>query len=292
MKKKLVIFTGAGISKESGIPTFRDEAEGLWNNVPVELVCTPQGLAERPDIVHEFYNEMRDEMLTKQPNSAHYDCVKLEKYFDVTVITQNVDNLHEKAGSSKVIKIHGDLTKVRATGNSKKVWTHLGHTDPDMKIEGFHIRPHIVFFYEQLLDWDEAVRAVREADLMIIVGTSLQVYPAADLPNHLSYDNPIYYIDPNPGRVPELCVGDVVEIRKPATEGMKDVIHKILKFVKDEKYGHLMTLEEFNKAKKTWLSVIDDGSGYYSDGTVVFDDMEVTESDPDDRCTHVMWYGK
>lgn len=291
MKKKLVIFTGAGISKESGIPTFRDGADGLWNNVPVELVCTPRGLAERPDIVHEFYNELRDEMLTKEPNSAHYDCVELEKYFDVTVVTQNVDNLHEKAGSNRVIKIHGDLTKVRSTGNSKKVWTYLGHTDPDMKIEGHRVRPHIVFFYEDLLDWNEARKACREADMMIVVGTSLQVYPAASLLNDVQFGNTIYYIDPNPGQVPELCVSDVVEIKKTATEGMKEVMHKILTYVEDEKdWGTLMTLEEYEEAKKTWIST--DDSVYYSDGIVVFNDMEVDSSTPDDRCTHVMWYGK
>lgn len=291
MKKKLVIFTGAGISKESGIPTFRDEG-GLWKTVPMELVCTPEGLRKNPEAVHEFYNELRDEMLTKEPNSAHYDCVELEKYFDVTVVTQNVDNLHEKAGSSNVIKIHGDLTKVRSTGNSNLVWTHLGHTDPEMKIEGHRIRPHIVFFYEDLLDFPKAKKACREADLMIVVGTSLQVFPAASLLEEVQYGNKIYYVDPNPGTVPELCVSDVEIIKDTATKGMKKVMHKILSYVKDERGGQLMTLEEFNEAKRMWLSVTDDGSGYYSDGVVVFDDMEVASSVPDERCTHVIWFGK
>lgn len=291
MKKNLVIFTGAGISKESGIPTFRD-SDGLWNNVPVSLVCTPQGLAENPELVHEFYNELKAEMLTKEPNSAHLDCAWLEKYFNVTIVTQNVDNLHEKAGSTNIIKLHGDLTKVRSTGNPTKIWTYLEPTTPDTKIEGDRVRPHIVFFYEDVLDFGKAKKAMRHADLCIVVGTSLQVYPAASLIEFVPYGNPIYYVDPKPGEVPELCVADVVKIEKPATEGMKEVLHKILNFVEDEKYGELMTLEEFNTARKTWLSVTDDGDGYYSDGTVIFYDMEVSECIPDERCTHVMWYNK
>lgn len=235
MKKKLVIFTGAGISKESGIPTFRDDPDGLWNNVSVTLVCTPQGLSENPYVVHEFYNELREEMLKKEPNSAHKICVDLEKYFDVTVVTQNVDDLHERAGSGKVIKIHGDLTKVRSMTDPKIIFDAPLKTTPEMEIQGHKIRPHIVFFYETPVSWDKASEAVREADIMIVVGTSLQVYPAASLLNDLAYGNPIYYIDPNPGRVPELCVCDVVEIREPATVGMRKVMNLLVQEENEEK---------------------------------------------------------
>ena len=291
MRKKIVIFTGAGISKESGIPTFRDEEDGLWNNVPVNLVCTPVGLTQNPELVHEFYNELREEMLKKEPNSAHLDCVELEKYYDVTVVTQNVDNLHEKAGSSKVIKIHGDLTKVRAMDNPNLIWECTEPTTPDTEIEGHKIRPHIVFFYEKLVDFDRARKVVKEADIMIVVGTSLQVFPAASLLEDVQYGNPIFYVDQNPGTVPDLCVGDVTEIKKPATQGMKDVLGKLIHYVEKEDGGILYPMDQFKTACETYLSVTEDGTGYYSDGVVVFDDKEV-DSCLDETYSHVMWYAK
>lgn len=216
-KLRLVISTGAGISAESGIRTFRD-ADGLWENYPVMDVASADGFRRNPALIHRFYNERRAQLGQAQPNAAHTGLRELEKYFDVYVITQNVDDLHERAGSSKVLHLHGELTKVRALDDESKVY-RLGYdetTTPDTVIDGHHVRPHIVFFQEAVPMFETATEIAAEADIFVIIGTSLVVYPAAALLNYVRRGVPVYYIDPNPGTVPP----GVTLIRQKATEGV------------------------------------------------------------------------
>lgn len=218
MKKPvLVVSTGAGISAESGIKTFRD-ADGLWENYPVMQVASADGFRRDPELVHKFYNQRRRDLLKAVPNGAHKALVELEKDYDVYVITQNVDDLHERAGSSKVLHLHGELTKVRALDDESKVY-RLGYdetTTPDTVIDGHHVRPHIVFFQEAVPMFETATEIAAEADIFVIIGTSLVVYPAAALLNYVRRGVPVYYIDPNPGTVPP----GVTLIRQKATEGV------------------------------------------------------------------------
>ncbi len=222
MKKKLVISSGAGISAESGISTFRD-SDGLWENYPVMEVCSADGFACNPALVHEFYNMRRRDLLTKQPNDAHRILVDLEKHFDVKVITQNVDDLHERAGSSDVLHLHGELMKIRSISNPSYL-EEVDPRDPDTNPQtrgrnGDLMRPHIVFFQEPVPMMEEAVRIVSEADIFVVIGTSLVVYPAAGLINYVRPGVPIYYIDPNPA--PQACgVPGITVIKAGASEGM------------------------------------------------------------------------
>jgi len=204
MKKKLVISTGAGISAESGISTFRD-AGGLWENYPVMDVCSADGFARNPALVHRFYSERREQLIKVKPNAAHFGLVDLEKDYDVYVITQNVDDLHERAGSSNVLHLHGELMKVRAVDDESKVYRLSPEnciTTPETVIDGHHVRPHIVFFQEAVPNFDPATRIVSEADIFVIIGTSLVVYPAAALLHYAKPGIPVYYIDPKPASVP------------------------------------------------------------------------------------------
>lgn len=196
--KKIVVLTGAGMSAESGIKTFRDE-DGLWEGHDVMQVASPEGFRRNPELVFEFYNQRRRQLLSVKPNKAHYNLVDLEKYFDVEIITQNIDNLHEKAGSTKVTHLHGELLKVRSTYNENIVlnWMkdlHLGDLGPDNK----QLRPHIVWFGEMVPMLDKAIEITSKADILIIIGTSMQVYPAASLVNFIKPKTPIYFIDPKP----------------------------------------------------------------------------------------------
>ena len=196
--KKIVVLTGAGMSAESGIKTFRDE-DGLWEGHDVMQVASPEGFRRNPELVFEFYNQRRRQLLSIKPNKAHYNLVDLEKYFDVEIITQNIDNLHEKAGSTKVTHLHGELLKVRSTYNENIVlnWKkdlHLGDLGPDNK----QLRPHIVWFGEMVPILDKAIEITSKADILIIIGTSMQVYPAASLVNFIKPNTPIYFIDPKP----------------------------------------------------------------------------------------------
>ncbi|WP_430927538.1 SIR2 family NAD-dependent protein deacylase [Polaribacter marinivivus] len=196
--KKIVVLTGAGMSAESGIKTFRDE-DGLWKGHDVMQVASPEGFRRNPELVFEFYNQRRRQLLSVKPNKAHYNLVDLEKYFDVEIITQNIDNLHEKAGSTKVTHLHGELLKVRSTYNENIVlnWMkdlHLGDLGPDNK----QLRPHIVWFGEMVPMLDKAIEITSKADILIIIGTSMQVYPAASLVNFIKPNTPIYFIDPKP----------------------------------------------------------------------------------------------
>ena len=190
--KKLIILTGAGISAESGIKTFRD-ADGLWEGHNVMEVASPEGYLENPELVLDFYNQRRKQLLEVSPNKAHYNLAKLENYFDVEIITQNVDDLHERAGSTKVIHLHGELLKVRSAVNESNVldWRKelvLG----DLCSEKSQLRPHIVWFGEMVPLLEKAIKITQTADILVVIGTSMQVYPAASLIDYIKPNTPIY----------------------------------------------------------------------------------------------------
>lgn len=208
--KKIVVFTGAGVSADSGLATFRD-ADGLWADYRIEDVCTPEALARNRALVVEFYNKRRREMLAAEPNAAHIAIADLERSFDVEVVTQNVDDLHERAGSSRVTHLHGELTKLRSERNPALIVPIEGWEQPlDARAaDGELLRPHIVFFGEAVPEFDRATRIAATADIMIVVGTSLAVYPAASLVRYARAGVPIYMVDPgNP---------DTAAIRNPLT---------------------------------------------------------------------------
>lgn len=226
--KKLVVSTGAGISKESGVSTFRD-ADGLWENYPVMDVASASGFRRNPALVHKFYNERRKQLLTVEPNAAHRGLVELEKYFDTYVITQNVDDLHERAGSKNILHLHGELMKIRSMRDERRVYTL---TPPDIETSidtrdkyGDHVRPHIVFFEEAVPNIGPAIKLAEQADIFVVIGTSLVVYPAASLMNYVRRGVPVYYIDPNPSPVPSY----VTVIAEPATKGVAHLIDILTK---------------------------------------------------------------
>lgn len=224
-KKKIVFLTGAGMSAESGIKTFRD-TNGLWENYPVMDVASADGFARNPALVHQFYNMRRADLLKAQPNDGHRLVAELEKDYDVYVITQNVDNLHERAGSSNVLHLHGELMKVRALDDESKVYElkpEAIETTPETIIDGHHVRPHIVFFQEAVPMIEPAIDIVKQADIVVVIGTSLVVYPAAGLLNFAPPSARLFYIDPNPAVVPNR----VNVIKKGASEGMKELIKQL-----------------------------------------------------------------
>ena len=230
MMKNLVISTGAGISAESGMSTYRD-AGGLWDKYPVMQVASAEGFAADPALIHRFYNGLRKKLVEQvEPNAAHYGLVELEKYFNVNVITQNVDDLHERAGSSHVLHLHGELMKVRSMTHEERVYTLSPdniETSVDTRDEyGDPVRPHIVFFQEAVPNFDPAVKIAQEADIFVVIGTSLNVYPAAGLLFYAPKNAPIYYIDPRPAAIPE-GVGNVTVIAEPATVGVRELIKKL-----------------------------------------------------------------
>jgi len=197
-KQKVVVLTGAGMSAESGLKTFRD-ANGLWEGHDVMEVASPQGFAKNPGLVLEFYNQRRRQLLEVEPHLGHKALATLENHFNVSIVTQNVDNLHEQAGSSHVVHLHGELFKVRSTANEDHVleWKKdlvLG----DLDEHGNQMRPHIVWFGEMVPMLETAIEITRKADILIIIGTSMQVYPAAGLINYVPLGIPIYFIDPQP----------------------------------------------------------------------------------------------
>lgn len=227
MKKKLVISTGAGMSAESGISTFRD-AGGLWENYPVMQVASADGFRANPALVHDFYNKRRHDLIKAQPNAGHLGLVGLEKDYDVYVITQNVDDLHERAGSKNVLHLHGELMKVRAIDDESKVYRlspDALDTTPDTVIDGHHVRPHIVFFQEAVPMFEPATELAASADVFVIIGTSLVVYPAAALLHYVRAGVPVFYIDPNPAAVP----AGVHVIRAGASEGVKILAAELAK---------------------------------------------------------------
>lgn len=227
-KKKLVVSTGAGVSAESGISTFRD-AGGLWENYPVMQVASAEGFRRDPELVHEFYNARRRDLLKAAPNAAHKALAELEKDYDVYIITQNVDDLHERAGSAHVLHLHGELMKMRSVTNPDYIEPlsieHLETTPATRGRNGDRMRPHIVFFNEPVPNIDKAIRLAQEADIFVVIGTSLVVYPAAGLINCVRPGTPIYYIDPNPADVSG--IPDVTVIKEPATKGMEILARKL-----------------------------------------------------------------
>ena len=198
MKKKCVVLTGAGISADSGLLTFRD-AGGLWEGHKVTDVCTPEALERNPKLVIDFYNQRRLQADAAEPNAAHKALAELEKYYDVHIITQNVDGLHEKAGSSKVLHLHGELNKLRSVADENEIIGFTGEQTDDVRdSKGGPMRPHIVFFGEEVPLFPRAAEEMRDADVVIIVGTSMQVYPAASLIHYVPPDADCYLVDPNP----------------------------------------------------------------------------------------------
>lgn len=231
--KNLVVLSGAGMSAESGISTFRD-AGGLWDQYPVEQVATPEGYARDPELVIDFYNARRKQLLEVRPNRGHELLAELEKDFNVTVVTQNVDNLHERAGSRHVIHLHGELTKVCSSRdpNNPHYIKELKPEEFEVKIgdlagDGSQLRPFIVWFGEAVPKIETAISHVEKADIFVIIGTSMNVYPAAGLLNYVPRGVPVYLIDPKEVRVNGNR--DIRVIQKGASEGMAELKSILLK---------------------------------------------------------------
>ena len=225
-KKKLVVLSGAGISAESGIPTFRD-ADGLWEGHDIMDVATPEGWAKNPTLVLEFYNQRRKGLLTCQPNEGHKILAELENDFDVQIITQNVDNLHEKAGSSNVLHLHGELFKVRSTVDESKVYDLDGwELNWGDKCElGSQLRPHIVWFGESVPLITVAFDIAKTADFFVIIGTSMAVYPAASIVDYVAHQVPKFIIDPD--IPPVYGIENLHKIEMGASEGVKELIERL-----------------------------------------------------------------
>lgn len=226
--KKLVILSGAGISAESGISTFRD-AGGLWDKYPVMQVASIEGYEANPELVINFYNERRKQLLDVKPNQGHILCAELEKYFDVTVVTQNVDNLHERAGSHHIIHLHGELTKVCSSynPNDPRYIRELKPEEFEVKMgdkagDGSQLRPFIVWFGEAVPEIETAVRYVEKADIFVIIGTSMNVYPAASLLYYVPSNADVYLIDPKDVNINTRR--PITHIKKGASEGMKELL--------------------------------------------------------------------
>jgi NAD-dependent deacetylase len=217
----LVVLTGAGMSAESGLKTFRD-ANGLWEGHDVMEVASPEGFAADPGLVLDFYNQRRRQLLGVEPNAAHYALANLENEYKVTIITQNVDDLHERSGSSKVIHLHGELLKARSIYDASDVreWTRDLNTG-DLCDKGYQLRPDIVWFGEAVPMIDKAMRICETADILVIIGTSMQVYPAAGLMHYVSANTNIYYIDPKPAMESN---DQITVIPKTACMGITEVI--------------------------------------------------------------------
>lgn len=228
--KKLVVLTGAGMSAESGISTFRDSG-GLWEQHSIEEVATPQAWHNNPALVHRFYNERRKQLQTVTPNKGHEGLVELEKYFELKIITQNVDNLHERAGSKWVLHLHGELMKMRSTSPEEEVFEvkpdKIEYQVGDLCPKSYPLRPHIVWFGEEVPTIDYAAKIVQSADILVIIGTSLQVYPAAGLLNYARYNTPIFLIDPNEIHVD---TNRITIIKKGASEGVTELIERLKEF--------------------------------------------------------------
>ena len=227
--KRIVVLTGAGISAESGIKTFRD-ADGLWEGHDIMEVASPIGWENNPKLVLDFYNKRRAQLLEVKPNEAHQILAELQSDFDIRIITQNVDDLHERAGSKNVMHLHGELLKVRSIKDSEEIhhWTidlNLGDLDKN----GVQLRPHIVWFGEDVPMIEHAIDVIETADLLLIIGTSLQVYPAAGLMNYINQNVPVYYIDPKPATIYDLP-NELKVLPLSAVEGMKIVKEELLNF--------------------------------------------------------------
>ena len=226
--KKLVVLSGAGISAESGIKTFRD-SNGLWENHRIEDVASPEGFARNPQLVLDFYNARRQQLKEAEPNTAHKLLAELEEFFEVHIITQNVDDLHERGGSSKIIHLHGELRKARSVDNENEIldWENdikLG----DCHSDGSQLRPHIVWFGEMVPEMDNAIDIASQADLFLVIGTSMQVYPAASVVRYVPSHCEVFVIDPNIEN-PNSFTKDENYIKSSATEGMKQLKEILIK---------------------------------------------------------------
>ena len=223
--KKCVVLTGAGISAESGLQTFRDSG-GLWEGYRVEDVCTPEAFARSPQTVIDFYNARRRAAAAAEPNAAHFALADLERAYDVQIITQNVDDLHERAGSGKVLHLHGELNKLRSTVDENEILPWQGdQTLSDRDSRDRPLRPHIVWFGEAVPLIEEAVRLVEAADTVIVVGTSLKVYPAASLLHYARFGVPVYLIDPKPNA----DVSGVEILAQTAVRGVPALVAELLR---------------------------------------------------------------
>jgi NAD-dependent protein deacetylase/lipoamidase len=226
--KKIAVLTGAGISAESGVRTFRDN-NGLWHNHRVEDVATPNAWQNNQELVMEFYNQRRKQLFEVEPNEGHLGLVKLEQKYNVVIITQNVDDLHERAGSSNVMHLHGELRKVRSTIDPELIYT-LDNWELKIgdKCElGSQLRPHIVWFGESVPMIEPAASVIADADILLVIGTSMAVYPAASLINYVGENIPKYYIDPKAFQVPG--VSNLITINEPAGTGVPTLVNKLLK---------------------------------------------------------------
>ena len=227
--KKIVVFTGAGVSADSGIATFRD-SDGLWAQYRVEDVCTPEALKNNRAQVIEFYNMRRRESLSKQPNEGHIAIAKMEEWAEVIVITQNVDNLHERAGSKSVLHLHGELMKLRSERDSNLIYDIEDGWEQSLDAraeDGSLLRPHIVFFGESVPMFDPACRIVQDADVLIVVGTSLAVYPAAMLVRYAKSCVPIYVVDPGNPDTSIIRNNPLTHIKARAAEGMPELAERL-----------------------------------------------------------------
>src|SRR5450432_2328482 len=228
-KKKLVVLTGAGISAESGLKTFRD-SDGLWEGYEVTDVATPGAWRRDPQLVLDFYNYRRRDVATADPNAAHFGLAALERDFDVHIITQNIDDLHERAGSTRVLHLHGEIFKMRSELDESLIYPihddiHIG----DMGADGGQLRPHIVWFEEPVPLISKASRFVRSADILVIIGTSLAVYPAAGLIDFASPSTPKFILDKN---IPYTqSIQNLYKIQKPATEGINELKEQLMNYI-------------------------------------------------------------
>ena len=226
--KNIVVLTGAGISAESGLKTFRD-ANGLWEGHDVMEVASPQGFHNNPQLVLEFYNQRRRQLLSVYPNQAHLALVELEKRYNVHIITQNVDDLHERAGSSQVLHLHGELLKARSMASTDDIFDcnndiRLG----DKCKNGYQIRPHIVWFGEAVPLLEDAINITEKADCLIIIGTSMQVYPAASLIDYTKVNTPIFFIDPKPAIKKGVVNGNLTVISENAVKGVPTLVASLI----------------------------------------------------------------
>lgn len=227
-KKKLVVLTGAGISAESGLKTFRD-SDGLWEGYDVTEVATPRGWRKNPQLVLDFYNERRKNVADARPNAAHHGLAELEKNFDVSIITQNIDDLHERAGSTNILHLHGEIFKMRSERDETIIAAIKGEIKlGDLAKDGAQFRPHIVWFEEPVPKMEEAVHIVYSADIFVVVGTSLVVYPAAGLINYVELNTPKFIVDK---KIPYISpMKNLTLIEKPATEGVGELISLLKHF--------------------------------------------------------------
>jgi len=225
--QKIVVLTGAGMSAESGINTFRDTG-GLWEGHDIMEVASPEGFTKNPKLVLDFYNQRRRQLLDVQPNAAHIALANLEHKFNITIITQNVDDLHERAGSSKIIHLHGELLKVRSTLDSNLVYQRNEDISfGDMCEKGAQLRPHIVWFGEDVPLLEKAIKITSAADILVIIGTSMQVYPAASLVNYVKVSSPLFFIDPKPS-IHQHDFNNLTIISEKATTGVQFLIDNYL----------------------------------------------------------------